>query len=180
MASFYTYVVSSLPGLSPGMKPPLGFARFLALCKDLIPDADLALLAALAVGDGIPCAGTENLTLRRWRSFDTMLRNELVQIRASRKKADPAKYLRPDSCPESSYTAHMAINAYRKPSVLEAERSLDADRWRQLDELAAGHYFDLDTLVIYALKLLMLERWDKVNAANGRHLLEGALAGAAL
>ncbi len=179
MASFYTYVVSSLPALLFGMKPPLGFARFLALCKDLIPDEDLALLASLAAGGGVSCKDAGNLTLRRWRSFDTMLRNELVQIRASRKKADPAKYLRSDGCPESSYATHLAINAYRKPSVLEAERSLDADRWAELDELSAGHYFDLDTLIIYALKLLMLERWDKVNTADGRHLLEGALSGGA-
>jgi hypothetical protein len=179
MASFHTYVVSSLPALMFGMKPPVSFNKFLSLCKDLIHDDELAVLAGLAASEGVMCAGAQNETLRKWRAFDTVLRNELVEIRASRKKADPAKYLRLDGCPDSSYAAHMAINAYRKPSILEAERALDADRWRELDELSVGHYFDPDTLIIYGLKLLILEKWDKAYAADKERLLESALAGKA-
>ena len=177
MASIHTYVVSSLPALMFGMKPPISFTKFLSLCKDLIPDDELAVLAGLAASEVVLRAGAQNETLKKWRSFDTMLRNELVEVRASRKKIDPSKYLRPDSYPGSSYAAHIAINAYRKPSILEAERSLDTDRWRELDELLVGHYFDADTLIIYALKLLILEKWDKVYAADKERLLESALAG---
>jgi hypothetical protein len=74
------------------------------------------------------------------------------------------------------HTAHIAINAYRKTSIIEAEKTLDAERWQYLDELSVGHYFDLDTLVIYAFKLLILEKWDRIATADAGRLLEETLA----
>lgn len=178
MPSFYTYLISSLPMLVFGMKPPMTTERLLTSCRGLIPDEDIATVrSALDAGAGI-CLTAGNETLRRWAAFETMVRNELVKIRASRQRIDPAKYLRHDGCPESLYAGHIAINAYRKPSILEAERSLDLERWHELDELAFGHYFDIDTLIVYANKLKILEKWEKVQTAEKRRLLEEALPAA--
>jgi hypothetical protein len=178
MPSYYEYLISSLPMLSFGMKPPLSFAKLVVACETLIPDRDIETLkAVIASVDG--CGSSGNRTLAKWASFETMLRNELVKIRSLRKKTDPVKYLRQDGCPESAYAAHMAINAYRKPSILEAEKALDIERWRELDELAVGHYFDLDALIVYAQKLLILEKWDNIQMADKARLLEDSLAGAA-
>jgi len=177
MPSFYPYLVSSLPALAFGARPPFTADKFIELCEDLIPEDDLKTLrSAVKIFPFEGCPPEEGGVLARWRSFDTMLRNELVKIRASRKKTDPAKYLRQDGCPESAHTAHIAINAYRKPSILESERSLDLERWGELEELAFGHYFDLSALIIYAHKLLILERWDKINNSDNRRLLEDTLA----
>ena len=44
-----------------------------------------------------------------------------------------------------------------------------------MDELATGHYFDLDFLISYALKLLILERWERINSADKPRLLEEVL-----
>jgi hypothetical protein len=52
---------------------------------------------------------------------------------------------------------------------------LDEARWRMLEELCVGHYFDLDFLIIYALKLLILERWQRIRTADGGRLLEEVL-----
>lgn len=164
--------------LSFGMKPPLSFDMLAASCKGLIADEDIETLKAAVVpdsGQGGHTGHAENRTLMKWRSFDTMLRNELVTIRAQRKKEDPVKYLRQDGVPESAYAAHLAINAYRKPSILEAEKALDLERWHELDELASGHYFDLDALVVYALKLMILVKWDAIRIADKKRLLEEVL-----
>lgn len=174
MADYYIYLISSLPSLAFGAKPPFSFDAFLARCRGLVPDEDLAVIGTARSGT-FTCAGVKNETLRRWLGFETMLRNELVGIRASRRKTDPARYLRKDGCPESVYAAHIAINAYRKTSPLDAEKALDLDRWRYLDELSAGHYFDIDILIIYACKLLILEKWDAVHSADAHKLLEEAL-----
>ena len=151
MANYYVYLISSLPSLTFGVKPPISFGGLLKACEGLIPDRDMAIIRALA-GPEVDCPKTENITLRKWSSFETMLRNELVKIRAARKKMDPVKYLREDGCAESFYAAHIAINAYRKMSLSESEKALDADRWKYLEELAIGHYFDLDLLITYAIK----------------------------
>lgn len=176
MASFYPYLVSSLPALQFGMKPPLTFEGFIAACDGLVPEADMALLRALPSGSA-PEPGSDTEAVRRWREFDTMLRNELVMIRAARRKTDGARYLRPDGEPASSYEAHIAINAYRRVSPLEGEREFDFQRWRRLDELAFGHYFDIDALVVYGYKLMILEKWDRIASADGARLVAEALAG---
>ncbi|MFH0827465.1 MAG: DUF2764 family protein, partial [Candidatus Omnitrophota bacterium] len=68
--------------------------------------------------------------------------------------------------------SHLALNAHRSPSLLEGERMLDAERWRFLDELSLGHYFDLDFLIVYLLKLLILERWEKIRTADKEQFLD--------
>jgi hypothetical protein len=174
MANYYIYLISSLPALSFGAKPPLSFDNFLKACEGLISDEDMGIIRSVK-NPGFNCATVNNVTLRELVAFETMLRNELVKIRASRKKIDPAKYLREETCPESVHAAHIAINASRKTALLETEKALDQERWARLDELAIGHYFDLDILVLYACKLLMLERWDKISSAETHKMLEEVL-----
>ena len=174
MANYYIYLISSLPALGFGARPPFSFNHFLKACEGLVSDEDIGLIRSVEIrGSGCLAAGNE--TLKKWMAFETMLRNELVKIRAPRKKTDPAKYLREEGCPESVYTAHIAINAYRKPSLLEAEKALDRERWAYLEELSTGRYFDVDTLIIYACKLLILEKWDKIRSARTHKLLEEVL-----
>jgi hypothetical protein len=67
------------------------------------------------------------------------------------------------------------MTAYRNQNILEAEKSLDLERWRFLDEVSAGHYFDIDSLIVYALKLKILIRWDKVYNTNSEMVLKAAL-----
>ncbi len=112
-------------------------------------------------------------TLEKWHEFDRSLRNEFVKIRSGRKKIDPSRYLRGEDSDQRLY--HAALHAYRSPSPIEGERSIDRERWLFLDELLLGHYFDLDTLVIYALKLLILEKWQRIDSADGALLVEAAL-----
>lgn len=154
-----------------GAKPPFAFERFLEICKDKIQEADIDLLRLAQ--ESYTYDGSQP-TLKKWRAFEIALRNELVKIRASRKHIDSLQYLRGDEYIEP-YIAHIAMNAHRTLSILEAEKLLDQERWHALDELAVGHYFDLDSLIVYALKLLILERWQRINSADKPRLLREAL-----
>lgn len=174
MANYYIYLISSLPALSFGAKNPFSFDHFLKACETLVSDEDIALIKSAGI-PGFDHLGAKNETLKKLVAFETILRDELVKIRASRKKVDPAKYLREEESPGSIHTAHIAINAYRKPSLLEAEKALDQERWAYLEELAIGHYFDIDILIIYACKLTILEKWEKVRSAQTHKMLEEVL-----
>lgn len=166
MAEFYTYLISSLPMLHFGAKPPFSYEQFLLKCRELIPAKDFIILKDLISLDN------QQAVIKEMRNFELLLRNELVKIRALRKKIDPAKFLRQDGYAGPS-VYHAALAAYRNPSPLEGEKLLDEARWKFLDELSAGHYFDLSALIIYAYKLLILERWFNMNTAD-RDLLLGA------
>jgi hypothetical protein len=155
------------------MKPPFSFERFIQNCDGIIDKGDIDVLKSVSA------AGQANheapyAALKKWRLFDTMLRNELVRIRAARKKTDPVKYIREDGYTEPDI-AHIALHAYRTLSILDAEKILDEARWGFLEASAAGHYFDIDSLIIYAAKLLILERWERINMSGKEDVLNGVL-----
>jgi hypothetical protein len=113
-------------------------------------------------------------TLARWVAFETGLRNELVKIRAGRNKIDGQKYLRPGGSDDAGLY-HAAMNSHRIPSLIESEKFLDRERWNRLEELSLGHYFDCDALIVYALKLRILLRWEIIDRADKQEALERIL-----
>ena len=174
MADFYPYLIASLPMLHFGMKPPFSFERFLEVCCPLIPEKDFQLFRTLPQPEQYFEKGKRHPIIQKWIEFDVALRNELVRIRAPKKHIEPATYLRTDSYSGSSLApAVMAANIHT--SVLDAEKTLDETRWKALEELATGHYFDLAVLITYAYKLLILQRWENIRSADGTILLEQAL-----
>ena len=173
MPGYYTYLISSLPLLRFGARTPFSFAKFLQICAELLSRPDLKILQGLCVSGDYTEAAASSAVFKKWQRFDTCLRNELATIRAERRHLDPARYLRGEKCYDP-FIARIAITAYRAAALLEAEMLLDEQRWRALDTFNFGHYFDLECLVVYALKLLILERWDKINSADKLALLEQA------
>lgn len=176
MADVYPYLIASLPMLHFLSKPPFSSERFLELCCPLIPERDGQVLRSLPHPEDYGDKNTQLPVIRQWIAFDTALTNELVKMRAARKRLEPGPYLRTaDSEEPLSLPAGLA--AILSASPLDAEEELDETRWKVLDELATGHYFDLEFLIIYALKLRILERWEKIHSADGTALLRQALEG---
>ncbi|MFH1397287.1 MAG: DUF2764 family protein [Candidatus Omnitrophota bacterium] len=167
MANLYPYLISSLPMLSFSAPPPFSFVEFIERCAGLISQDDLEELRSLSIEDP---SGSLNPVIRKWFGFNIALKNELVKVRAARKRVNAEDYLRPGGNIEPGFY-HLALAAYRNPYPLEAEAILDIAKWNFLEELSFGHYFDLDLVIIYAYKLLILERWEKVNSADREYLL---------
>lgn len=172
-SGYYTYLISSLPMLRFGAKPPFSFEKFLNITSESVSENDIKAIKTCAGIDESIYDKTQS-TLGKWRAFETTLRNALVKIRASRKHIDPDKYLRHDKH-EDPYINNIAMNAYKNPSILESEKILDEERWHALEELSLGHYFDLDFLIVYANKLLILEKWERVRTSDKSNLVEEVL-----
>lgn len=169
----YIYLISSLPMLHFIGKPPSSFEKFITICRGLIPQADLEIIQASNIsGDYLQA---EQKTLQAWRDFDTGLRNALVKLRASRKHIPVASHLRQEIFLGQTIV-HLALAAQKNIYPLEAEKLLDEARWNFLEEISFGHYFDLDHLIIYAHKLLLLEKWARINTADTQALIEGVLS----
>jgi len=151
-------------------RSPFSFEEFLKRCQGIIPDQDIELLRLVAEPNDFDYKDMQP-TLKRWYESERKLKNELVKVRAQRKHIDPSKYLRGDEYAEPDI-ARIAMAAYRNTSFLEAEKMIDEKRWQVLEELAFGHYFDIDVLIVYALKLLILGRWERIRATDKERLLE--------
>jgi hypothetical protein len=174
MSAYYTYLISSLPMLNLSAKAPFSLDDFFSKCKNLIPEKELELLRHICGADSYALDAQGMDSLKQWINFEVALRNELVRARASRKKIDPIKFLRlPDSV--QMEISHLAMTAYRSPAILEGEKILDQGRWNFLEFLSLGHYFDFDYLLIYGLKLKILERWQVIQKADAQQLLSAVI-----
>ncbi|MBN1913595.1 MAG: hypothetical protein JW788_04265, partial [Candidatus Omnitrophica bacterium] len=151
MADFYPYLISSLPMLNFGMKPPFLKSSFLRLCSEFIPDSDSDILRDLPESDDYAKKTFRHPITGKWVVFDVALRNALAKARASRKHIDATVYLRPGQ-EEGVFFEQIAQQAVRTPSVVEAEKLLDEARWKKLEELSTGHYFDVGFLITYFYK----------------------------
>jgi len=169
MPKFYTYLIARLPPLNFGMKPPFSFERFLEICRIFISEEDFLLLSNLPVTIDESGKSVSHPAIKRWLAFDTTLRNELVKIRAQSKKIDAAKHLRGEN-PIDVAISHTAMSGRRSTSILEGEKILDEARWQALDDLGFGHYFDIDSLILYAYKLKILERWEEIYTQDKERL----------
>jgi len=164
--SYYTYLISSLPMLNFAAKTPFSLEVFFAKCKGLIADTNLEILRNACSKDIDFLNMTAKGRLKEWVNFEVALRNELARIRARGKKIDPAKFIRLPDYPQFQIS-RVALAAQRHSAyVLEAEKILDQERWDFLEQLSFGHYFDFDFLLIYALKLKILERRDQIEKAD--------------
>lgn len=174
----YTYFISSLPALTFGINPPFSFDAFLTQANSFILETDACILKDISSTGEYISKDYYPAALKKWYGFNTALRNELVKVRAAHKRIDPLIYVRPQSQEADASLTAIAMSVHRNPSLLEAERFLDQQRWSFLESLIFGHYFDIDFLVVYGLKLLILARWERIHKADTRELLIAALAGA--
>ncbi len=151
-------------------RPPFNKQHLSELSRLLISEQDFSLLTE-SLGEDWWKKEFLNPWLRKWQDFEISLRNELVKIRANRRKVETTQYLRRETSQSYEFT-QIAAHAYRLPSPQEAEQLLDLTRWQFIEELTLGHYFDLEVLLAYGLKLTILERWEKIRLSEKEKLLE--------
>ncbi len=171
--SQYYYLVASLPILEFGTRASFEYSDFLKRAKEQLSAYDFDIIERTKI---IPAqdASDKAKTLREWKIFDITLRNEIVKFRASKKSKDPAKYIRADNYSDA-FLISFAHWLTSQDDPLQAELALDRARWQKLEDLEKSHYFDIDYLIVYALKLQLLERWQRINSKPAREALEELL-----
>lgn len=162
MAQYY-YTVSALPHLSFEGDLLISSTEFLALCGDTLEGRDGEVLIRTRL-NGVP-EGSGNATLESWSEWEMSLRGELAKLRAVRKGIESEKYAGYEV--RSQTVMDTARGAFNETSPASAENILLQALWQHLDELEVGHYFDLDKLIIYYLRLQILELKKSRNKADG-------------
>ena len=150
MASYY-YLVATLPMLRYDGQSPFDTASFLEQCKNQVSARDYQTIASALSG-----RGSSHPFLKKWQQFASMVKKELNDQRSKKLNLSSPAY-RNDGEKEFRI-AETVRQALSNANVLEAELSLLALKWNYLDEISALHYFDVEALLCYAVKLQLLER----------------------
>ena len=159
MASKYYYLISSLPYLKIDNKLLITSDSFLGECSKWLALPDLALLSKIDLNDFHP-SQDDPPVLGAWKEFDLQLRTDLAVARGQKQSAYNEK-------PPSSVSS---ILSQENPLLME--RELLRIRWSLLDELESGNYFDLNVLILYYLKLQILERLATFDKEKGQKRLD--------
>lgn len=170
----YYYTVSSLPYLQLEGEVHVTVDEFLEMCAVELSAGDIALVRSVKLipepSDLVHGSDTPRAA-RAYYEAEAALRNELARLRAGRLGWEAEDYIRTggegEDFTSDVHVAERARETFQSESPLEAELLMNRARWAILDELEIGHYFDLDRLVIYYLKLLIMDRRIRMNAADG-------------
>ena len=161
--SEYYYTVASLPMLTLGQEPAISLEYFLENCSYTMTSQDYELMLTAKIE---PEGKSDHIAINMWRNWERTLRNELAVARSQKTGIEYEKYLREgDSTTGVSDAVRDAMNA-ANPKI--GEDILDNARWRFLDEIEGTHTFDLTKLIVYYLKLQLLERRRMMNDKDGK------------
>lgn len=175
--SQYYFLSASLPYLTYDEEHARTPEEFLTEARDHLTATDLQMLSRASIDAPVELQ-TAPQVISEWQRFERGLRNELVRIRAAARSADPERYVRRDEggADETDHSGvpEIAREAFGEESPLSGEDVLARARWRFLDELEVGHYFDLDKLIVYYLKLQLIARRRQFTTEAGREAFTAA------
>ena len=168
----YYYLISSLPAVTFGEKPYYSSEEFMKLCSPWIGKSDIEKLSKLTLN--LEATTTDNYFARDWYKYEKILRNSSVKNRVAKLNKDPIPYLKPE---EKIYTdmERGVQDSFSATTPLEKEMALDRLRWRIIDSLETGHFFDLEKLCAYKLRLLICEKWVGRKMEDGQKNLDTVL-----
>jgi len=146
--------------IGPEQKAPISTGAMLALSRSFLSARDYTGLLKSTL-DGIGTSGI----CKAYGKWERSLRNDLVKLRAKKRNLDANEHCR--ETPPVYETTRIAAEAVMMDSPLKAELYLDKCRWLKIDELATGHFLDIEFIRSYRMKLLILERRSKFDTELG-------------
>jgi hypothetical protein len=165
----YYYLVASLPLLFYDSEGIPSREDFLVTCRQHISHRHYRLLESAST-TSLQATTASCKTLDLWRQWEIALRNELVRLRAKNRGREAEPYL--IESPGGLAPQAVAREAFAQDSPLQAEDTLNRGRWSYLEELEVGHYFDIEKILVYALRLRLLARKALFDAEMGRQMFD--------
>ncbi len=159
MPNKYYYLVASLAYLEFEKAPPITKSEFLSECRKWLDAGNLKRLAEVNINN-IGINREDPAIIKEWKSFDLAFRKDLGEIREMRKK----------SLHETIPTRLMDV--FEEPTPLLMERKLEKKKWDFIEEKEFGCHFDMNTLMLYFLKLQILERLAVFEKEKGKARFE--------
>lgn len=146
------------------MKLPLTTQEFLTECQRLLTAVEFHLVKQ-ALNDQQDFG--DHPMVRAWKEFTQNLRNEMVLFRAIEQNKDPLLFLRGQRQEQDLAMTTVLVAAAKASDPLAAEKIIDSYIWEKLESLGAQHYFDIDQVIVYGLKLKMIERHSVISSQQG-------------
>lgn len=173
MKEQYYYVIASLPSLSLNDELPIRKDEFLSICEDNLETTDYEIFRSLDFNQMEQGKFSLDI-INRFFNWERGMRNALVRLRAKKLGLNHDEFLRSEMFDHSLML--LAEEVFNAESPLMAEDILNKERWKHLDELEFGHYFDKEILAIFFIKLQILERISLFDEVRGLEKLNALVS----
>ena len=138
------------------------------------------------------CRRSRSRFLRAWSEFDRTLRNVMPALAARAASrpveevvvggGDVAEQLQRSSAADFGLRGELpfidsviaAMND--EANLMEKERKIDLVRWEEASELATFDYFNINAILSYLVRISIVARWARLDAARGREMFNRLLA----
>lgn len=175
----YYYIVASLPPISRDWKFGDKTAEeLIGEIKNLSTPGDLELIEYVEKGfndsnlDGTFYRNAlthRNKFIKEYYRFDLNVRNAKVRYlnKALGRETDRDVIDIPAGDFEQAGVLDGILNG---KDILGRERAIDNLYWEWLDGMTVGHYFDMDVILAFILKLHIIDRWHMLDEQTGREM----------
>ena len=138
------------------------------------------------------CRRSRSRFLRAWSVFDRTLRNVMAALAARAASrpveevvvggGDVAEQLQRSPAADFGLRGELpfidsviaAMND--EANLMEKERKIDLVRWEEASELATFDYFNINAILSYLVRINIVARWARLDAARGREMFNRLLA----
>lgn len=162
--SYYS-LISSLPNLYIGCENPISIDDFINKCTNVLNENELNIIQSI-FNNTYP----DHKIINIWKNLDIQIKNNLVKQRAQSLKIDSKQYLK----------SHHGYNGFIDNSLsttlvqgnpAEIEKEIDSLRFKLLEDLVES-FFSFEKIIIYAIQLKIVIRWENMDEENGYENLE--------
>lgn len=150
----YYYFVAQLPMLFFGREAGISKSGFLDEAKKWLGPKDYALLLQLDL-EKMTSKLMGNSVVKQYTAFEARLREEIVNWRKARLRNLDYK---PESIP---------VSVLKEGTPLEVEKKLLQLKWDLMDQMEREHDFDIGFVILYYLKLQIIDRLFTFNKEEG-------------
>ena len=150
-------------------KAPQSFDQFLSDCHRHLTSDDYDLVCAIFSDQDDVKTNLEGL--QRLIEFNRGFRNDLVYFRAERARKDPSNYMKGQRTAKP-YHMEMIQQAANETNLLDSQKAIDRFKWKMWDDLSSNCHFGLELIVVYGLKIRMLEMYQDTRTAKGAEVFE--------
>jgi len=131
-----------------------------------------------------------NEFLWHWFDFNMNLTNMVAAFNARNHSIELENVLVGDNDVNAAITATKAkdfglsqeyeyintlVNAYDNENLYNREKQIDIIRWKRLEQLTDLNFFSVEVVLVYLLKLQILDRWVKLDKESGKAAFKNIL-----
>lgn len=155
----YYYFAAQLPFLKFGEHSFINRDYFLNEAEKWLSEKDYAVLFGVDINHFSPDKSAPAI-LAAYKTHEVDLRRQLAALRGAQGANGEYKI------------SHDLQEALSGKNPLEAEREMLWLRWKFIEEIEADHYFDLEFLILYFLKIQIMQRLFSFDKEKGSKSFE--------